>query len=66
MNVRRVPSGYWHMKAYMGCLFWKTRLLVSWTAHPVIVTIGDTRDHIRVLLYSYYTAITGWGVLLSY
>ena len=32
--------------------------------HPVIVTIGDNRDYIRVLLYSYYT--TGWGVLLRY
>ena len=29
--------------------------------HPVIVTIGDNRDHIRVLLYSYVTTITGWG-----
>ena len=31
---------------------------------PVIVTIGDNRDYIRVLSYSYYTTITGWGVLL--
>ena len=23
------------------------------------------KDYIRVLLYSYYTTITGWGVLLS-
>ena len=29
-----------------------------------MVTIGDNRDYIRVLLYSYYTTITGWGVLL--
>ena len=28
--------------------------------------IGDNRYHIRVLLYSYYTTITGWGVLLRY
>ena len=28
------------------------------------MTIGDNRDHFRVLLYSYYTTITGWGVLL--
>ena len=28
------------------------------------MTIGDNRDYIRVLLYSYYTTITGWGVLL--
>ena len=34
--------------------------------HPVIVTIRDNRDYIGVLLYSYYTTITGWGVLLSY
>ena len=33
--------------------------------HPVIVTIGDSRDYIRVLLYSYYTTITGWRVLLN-
>ena len=39
---------------------------VRWTPHPVIVTLGDTRDYIRVLLYSYYTTITGWGVLLMY
>ena len=31
------------------------------TPHPVIVTIGDNRDYIRVLLYSYYTTISGWG-----
>ena len=28
------------------------------------MTIRDSRDQIRVLLYSYYTTITGWGVLL--
>ena len=27
------------------------------------MTIGDNRDYIRVLLYSYCTTITGWGVL---
>ena len=26
--------------------------------NPVIVTIRDNRDYIRVLLYSYYTTIT--------
>ena len=26
----------------------------------------DNKDYIRVLLYSYYTTITGWGVLLMY
>ena len=29
--------------------------------HPVIVTIRDNRDYIRVLFDSYYTTITGWG-----
>ena len=24
----------------------------------------DNKDYIRALLYSYYTTITGWGVLL--
>ena len=33
--------------------------------HPVIVAIRDNKDDIKVLLYSYYTTITGWGVLLS-
>ena len=28
------------------------------------MTIRDNRDYIRVLSYSYYTTITGWGVLL--
>ena len=26
----------------------------------------DNEDYIRVLLYSYYTTIAGWGVLLKY
>ena len=30
--------------------------------HPVIVTIRDIKDSIRVLLYSYYATSTGWGV----
>ena len=37
---------------------------LRWTPHPVIVTIRDNKDYIKVLLYSYYTTITGWGVLL--
>ena len=28
------------------------------------MTIRDNTDYIRVLLYSYYITITGWGVLL--
>ena len=39
---------------------------LRWTPHPVIVTIRENRDYIRVLFYSYYTTITGWGVLLKY
>ena len=42
------------------------RLYVRRTPHPVIVSIRDTSNYIRVLLYSYYTSITGWGVHLSY
>ena len=38
---------------------------LRWIPHPVIVTIGDIKDYIRVLIYSYYTTIAGWGVLLS-
>ena len=26
----------------------------------------DNKDYIRVLLYSYYTTLTGWGVLISH
>ena len=38
---------------------------LRWTPHPVMVTIRDNKGHIRVLLYSYYATITGWGVLLK-
>ena len=44
--------------------FWS--IYLRWTPHPVIVTIRDNRDYIRVLVCSYYTTITGWGVLLRY
>ena len=44
-----------------GC---PTARCVRWTPYPVIVTIMDNKDYIRVLLYSYDTTITGWGVLL--
>ena len=30
----------------------------------LIVATGENRDYVRVLLFSYYTTITGWGVLL--
>ena len=42
----------------------RSQVCVRWTPHPVIVTIRGNKDYIRVLLYSYYTTITGWGVLL--
>ena len=42
------------------------KISVRRTPHSVIVTIRDNKDYIRVLLYSYYTTITGWGVLLRY
>ena len=32
---------------------------------PLLVTIRDNKDHIRVLLYSYYNTIPGFGALLS-
>ena len=31
--------------------------------HPALGTIRDNVDHMTVLLYSYYTTITGQGVL---
>ena len=37
------------------------RVYIRWTPHPVVATIGDNRDCITVLLYSYYTTIAGWG-----
>ena len=42
---------------FPGGVVW---IYVRWTPHPVIVTIRDNKDYIRVLLYSYYTTITGW------
>ena len=42
------------------------KVCLWWTPHPVIVTIRDIKDCIRVLLYSYYTIITEWRVLLKY
>ena len=53
----------------MGPIFAVCTADLRWTPHPVIVTgivtVGDNRDYIRVLLCSYYTTITGWGVLLK-
>ena len=39
---------------------------LRWTPHPLMVTIRDNEEYIRVLLYSYYTTITGWGVFLTF
>ena len=36
-------------------------IYLRWTPHPVIVTIRDNKEYIRVRLYSCYTTITGWG-----
>ena len=36
-----------------------------WTPHQGIVTTRDSGDCIRVLLYSYYSTVTGWGVHLK-
>ena len=30
---------------------------LRWTPHPVIVTMRDNEDYIRVLLHSYYTIL---------
>ena len=40
-----------------------TLVYLRWTPHPVIVTIRDNKDLIRVLLYSSYITITGWAVI---
>ena len=50
-----------------GTILWSAsglscKLYFRWTPHPVIVTSTDNKDYIRVLLYSDYTTITGWGV----
>ena len=39
---------------------------VRWTPQPVIVTIMDNKDYIRVLLYSIIPLLQGGGVLLKY
>ena len=33
---------------------------------PVLATMRDTKDYIRVFLYLYYTAIAGSGVVLDF
>ena len=38
---------------------------IRWTPHPVIVTIRDNNDYVRIFLYACDTSITGCGVLLS-
>ena len=39
---------------------------VRWAPHPVIVTIRNSKDYMRVLLSSSYLTITGRGVLLRF
>ena len=34
-------------------------IFLRWTPHPVIVAGRDNKDCIRVVLYSYYTTMTG-------
>ena len=41
---------------------WET---VGRAPNLVIVTIRDNEDYVRVLLYSYHTTISRWGVLLG-
>ena len=45
----------------VGTLVWRSRLCGA--PHPVIVARRDTKEYIRAFFYSYYTIITGWGVL---
>ena len=39
---------------------------IRWTTHTVTVTFRDNGNKIGIVLYSYYTTITGWGALLKY
>ena len=61
-NVGKLPFGL-HGISLSGfrCLAY-CRRSVRWTPHPVLVTTRDISNYFRVLLYSYYTPITGWGV----
>ena len=45
------------MLVLQGC-----KVCFRWTLHPVIVTIRDNEDYIKVRLYSSDTTITGRGV----
>ena len=44
------------------------KVCVGWTAQPVILPVKDITEyvHIQVLLYFYYSTITGCGVLLKF
>ena len=59
--IAQPPPKKWTLKPSCDC----SRVFVRWTPHPVIVTIGDNREYIRVLLCSHYTTIPGWGFLLG-
>ena len=57
--------GYVHVRVW-GCEAAAYHLdSLGETPHPVIGTIRANKDYIRVSLYSYYTTITGWGVLIE-
>ena len=44
--------------------FQESWVWVRRTPHPVIVSIRDNEDYFMVVLYSYYTTITGWAGFL--
>ena len=51
---------------YIYTHVYNTCIYVKRTPHPVIVTLRDNKDYIKVLFFYYYTTITGWGLLLIY
>ena len=48
------PSVYMRSQSAM------TGLLILRTLHPAVETRKDNKVYIRVLLYSFYTTLTGW------
>ena len=79
--VRMCVCSVWQVSQHLSA-FWKlwrqwdpdgmprvplnSGFYIRWAPHPIVVTIRDNKDYIRVLLYSYYITITGWGVLLKF
>ena len=39
----------------------RCRVYLRWTPQPVMVTIRDNSDYIRILVFSCCITITGWG-----